>query len=167
MSARDLLNGILRGLPKGICGVARAPAAGSDRFAVQTMILLSSFEPRFSFHGLWVALRVRFKGAFLCRFGPILKFFLWAEVAEAPCFANPLFVASRAVRRGSQARFLSGLCLPRAFCCALLLLFFSYCRGWAFFNPVVAAYPEHCCWISCNYGHFMAVHTADFSHIHR
>ena len=28
MSARDLLNGILRGLPKGICGVARAPAAG-------------------------------------------------------------------------------------------------------------------------------------------
>ena len=28
MSARDLLNGILRGLPKGICGVARAPAVG-------------------------------------------------------------------------------------------------------------------------------------------
>ena len=28
MSARDLLNGILRGLPKGICGVARAPATG-------------------------------------------------------------------------------------------------------------------------------------------
>ena len=28
MSARDLLNGILRGLPKGVCGVARAPVAG-------------------------------------------------------------------------------------------------------------------------------------------
>ena len=28
MSARDLLNGILRGLPKGLCGVARPPAAG-------------------------------------------------------------------------------------------------------------------------------------------
>ena len=28
MSARDLLNGILRGLPKGVCGLARAPAAG-------------------------------------------------------------------------------------------------------------------------------------------
>ncbi len=28
MSARDLLNGILRGLPKGLCGVARAPAVG-------------------------------------------------------------------------------------------------------------------------------------------
>ena len=28
MSARDLLNGILRGLPKGVCGAARAPVAG-------------------------------------------------------------------------------------------------------------------------------------------
>ena len=28
MSARDLLNGILRGLPKGLCGVAGPPAAG-------------------------------------------------------------------------------------------------------------------------------------------
>ena len=28
MSARDLLNGVLRGLPKGVCGLARAPEPG-------------------------------------------------------------------------------------------------------------------------------------------
>ena len=28
MSARDLLNGVLRGLPKGVCGLARIPEPG-------------------------------------------------------------------------------------------------------------------------------------------